>query len=102
MSQLYVGIDLHTRFAQICVLDAQGNQMLNTRCPCYLDQICSLLAPFGDKPMIAVESTYNWYWLVDGLMDLGYDVRLAHAFGLRLITKAKVKTDRRDAYRLAK
>jgi hypothetical protein len=21
-----------------------------------------------------IESTYNWYWLVDGLMDQGYTV----------------------------
>ncbi|MEO8340970.1 MAG: hypothetical protein ABI604_14875 [Nitrospirota bacterium] len=26
---------------------------------------------------IAVESTYNWYWLVDGLMGRGYRVHLA-------------------------
>ena len=26
----------------------------------------------------AVESTWNWYWLVDGLMDAGFVVRPAH------------------------
>jgi len=25
-----------------------------------------------------VESTFNWYWLVDGLMDNGYRVHLAN------------------------
>jgi hypothetical protein len=25
-----------------------------------------------------VESTYNWYWLVDGLMEHGYRVHLAN------------------------
>ena len=24
-----------------------------------------------------MESTYNWYWLVDGLMESGYQVHLA-------------------------
>ena len=38
-----------------------------------------LLAPFGEAiEGLVVESTYNWYWLVDGLMDAGFDVRLAH------------------------
>lgn len=27
---------------------------------------------------IAVESTFNWYWPVDGLMDQGYKVKLAN------------------------
>ena len=49
-----------------------------------------------------VESTFNWYWLIDGLQAEGYEVVLAHTLGLYLITGAKVKTDRRDAYSLAK
>jgi transposase len=27
---------------------------------------------------LVVESTYNWYWLVDGLMEAGYHVHLAN------------------------
>ncbi len=27
---------------------------------------------------VVVESTYNWYWLVDGLMDAGYRLHLAN------------------------
>src|SRR5207253_2924758 len=51
---------------------------------------------------IVVESTFNWYWLIDGLQAAGFEVVLAHTLGLYLITGAKVKTDRRDAYSLAK
>jgi len=37
------------------------------------------LAPFlKTLKALAVESTYNWYWLVDGLMDAGVDVRLVN------------------------
>lgn len=102
MSQFYVGMDLHTRSVQICVMDEKGQRAFEGSVACCLGQILDTLAPFGPDLMIAVESTYNWYWLVDGLMDAGYDVRLAHAYGLRMITRAKVKTDRRDAYRLAR
>ncbi len=28
-----------------------------------------------------MESTYNWYWLVDGLMDAGYKVHLSNPVG---------------------
>ena len=41
-------------------------------------------------------------WLVDGLQAFGFDVSLAHTLGLSMITHAKVKTDRRDAFTLAK
>jgi len=34
---------------------------------------------------IAVESTYNWYWLVDGLQDAGYRVVLANPAGMETI-----------------
>ena len=39
---------------------------------------------------------------MDGLQEAGYDVRLAHTLGLHMITGAKVKTDRRDAYKQTK
>jgi len=32
---------------------------------------------------VVVESTYNWYWLVDGLMAEGYDVRLANTVAMK-------------------
>ncbi len=51
---------------------------------------------------MVVESTLNWYWLVDGLEEAGFEVKLAHTLGLFMITGAKVKTDRRDAFTLAR
>jgi len=67
-----------------------------------LPKICQLLAPYKANLKIVVESTFNWYWLIDGLQAEGFEVVLAHTLGLYLITGAKVKTDRRDAYSLAK
>ena len=29
----------------------------------------------GQLKGIVVESTFNWYWLIDGLMDAGYQDR---------------------------
>jgi hypothetical protein len=38
-----------------------------------LDTILSALAPYQEYlEGLVVESTYNWYWLVDGLMEAGY------------------------------
>lgn len=102
MKRLYCGIDLHARSLQVCVIDARLRILLERKLPCDLALLLELLAPFRGRISIAVESTFNWYWLVDGLQDAGYEVHLAHTLALSRITKAKVKTDRRDAFTLAK
>ena len=100
----YVGIDLHARTSQLCVIDAEKGERIfeRARVPNRLPLILELLGPYTGETSVAVESTFNWYWLVDGLEDAGYDVHLGHTLGNARITKAKVKTDRRDAYRLAR
>ena len=76
--------------------------MAETKLDNDLPTILDFLAPYGSPLPIAIESTINWYWLVDGLQEAGYEVHLAHPLGLFMITGAKVKTDRRDAFKLAK
>ena len=48
-----------------------------------------------------VESTYNWYWLVDGLMAAGFPVRLAHTSALPEYSGLKYSNDFSDARQLA-
>jgi transposase len=50
---------------------------------------------------VVIESTFNWYWIVDLLQDHQIDVKLAHPLHLKAIAYAKVKTDRVDAHTLA-
>ena len=50
---------------------------------------------------IAVESTYNWYWLVDGLMEEGYKVHLANPSAIQQYTGLKHADDKHDAFWLA-
>ena len=102
MSTHYVGIDLHSKTSLLGVIDAQGRKVAEANLPNDLKQILEFLEPFGPDLVIAIESTLNWYWLVDGLQQAGYQVQLAHTLGLYMISGAKVKTDRRDAFKLAK
>ncbi|MEN8168041.1 MAG: IS110 family transposase [Pseudomonadota bacterium] len=48
-----------------------------------------------------VESTYNWYWLVDGLMESGYPIHLANTAAIRQYDGVKNTNDRTDARYLA-
>jgi transposase len=98
----YCGIDLHSKKSYVCIIDKHGKKVKKENLNNDLSLILEFLEPFGKDVHIAVESTINWYWIVDGLMEAGYDVRLAHTLGLYMITGAKVKTDRRDAFKLAK
>ena len=48
-----------------------------------------------------MESTYNWYWLVDGLMDKGYRVHLANTAAIQQYEGLKYTDDHCDARWLA-
>jgi transposase len=98
----YCGIDLHTKKSQLCIIDEDGRKVKECNLSNDLSLILEFLEPFGEDLHIAIECTINWYWIVDGLKEMGYDVRLAHTLGLYMITGAKVKTDRRDAFKLAR
>ena len=105
--KFYCGIDLsardcHVWDCHVCVIDEQLKIVVQQKLRNELAKICQLLAPYKANLKIVVESTFNWYWLIDGLQAEGFEVVLAHTLGLYLITGAKVKTDRRDAYSLAK
>src|SRR5207247_4989423 len=100
--KFYCGIDLSARDCHVCVIDEQLKIVVQQKLRNELVKICQLLGPYKAKLKIVVESTFNWYWLIDGLQAEGFDVVLAHTLGLYLITGAKVKTDRRDAYSVAK
>ena len=58
--------------------------MFNKRLPNDLGQIRAALEAHQEELAgVVIESTYNWYWLVDGLMDTGYRVHLAHPSAIK-------------------
>ena len=71
--ELYAAIDLHSNNSMLVVLDQDDHVILERRLKNDLERIRLALAPHRESIRgIAVESTYNGYWLVDGLMDEGY------------------------------
>src|SRR6202140_2476295 len=72
------------------------------RLPNDLAQIIAVLAPSREELVgVVVESTYNWYFLVDGLMDAGYRVHLAHPSAIKKYEGLKYSGDFADAAYLA-
>ncbi|NRA37444.1 MAG: transposase [Planctomycetes bacterium] len=97
----YCGIDLGSMHSQICIIDADDHVLYNKKLRNNIESFVHLLQEYGAHIRVLVESTFNWDWIVDGLQAAGIEVTLAHSFGIKAITTAKVKTDKRDAKTLA-
>ena len=73
MMKLYGGIDLHSNNSVVHLIDGDGQPVFKKRIPNDLSTILLLLGPYSaDIEGLVVESTFNWFWLVDGLMEAGY------------------------------
>ena len=99
---LYCGIDLHSNNAMYVITDEQDRQVFRKRLPNELPVILEALAPYRPRlKVVAVESTYNWYWLVDGLQEHKYPVVLAHPSEVDQYDGIKAAGDLTDAAFLA-
>jgi len=101
--ELYAGLDLHSRNTYIGIMDRTFNRVFKKRVPNQLEHILKTLAPFRDQIKgFVVESTYNWYWLVDGLMDAGFSsAHLANPAAIKQYEGLKYTDDQHDAFFLA-
>lgn len=100
--RLYAAIDLHSNNNVLVILDERDRVVYERRLPNELAAILNELKPHRKKIQgIAVESTYNWYWLVDGLMDAGYSVKLVNTAAVKIYDGMKYTGDEHDARHLA-
>lgn len=100
--QLYAGIDLHSNNSVVTVLDEQDRTVFAKRMPNNLRSIVSVLRSCaGTLAGVAVESTYNWYWLVDGLQDAGLRAHLVNTAAVKQYEGLKHSGDFQDARHLA-
>src|SRR3954467_15511127 len=84
--KLYAGIDLHSNNSVVSVIDEQDRVMFEKRLPNELARIVVALMAFKEALVgIVVESTFNWYWLVDGLMQAGFKVHLANTAAMSMM-----------------
>jgi transposase len=99
---LYSAIDLHSNNGVLSIIDGDDRVQFERRLPNELAAVLGALEPYRERiSAIAVESTYNWYWLVDGLMEHGYDVRLVNTAAVPQYDGLKHGNDHTDARHLA-
>jgi transposase len=98
----FSGIDLHSNNSVVVVSDEQDRIVYQRRLPNDLGQILAVLAAHREELVgVVVESTFNWYWLVDGLMEAGYRVHLANTTAIKKYEGLKYSGDAADAAYLA-
>lgn len=102
MRQLYTGIDLHSTNNHSGILDQDAKRIYHRRLPNQEDVILAELEPFRPEVVsVAIESTFNWYWLVDCLTEAGYTVHLANPAAMQQYKGLKYLDDKHDAFWLA-
>jgi transposase len=100
--KLIAGIDLHSNNVMIGVINQDGKRVAQRKLDCDLKQVTQFLDPFkGRLESMAVESTFNWYWLVDGLRARGYPIDLANPARIEQYSGLKHVDDKDDAFHLA-
>ena len=99
---LYCGIDLHSNNVMISLIDADDKLIDERRLNNDMELIDHHLSRYqSELSGVVVESTYNWYWLVDGLIDRGYPVHLANTLAIQQYNGIKYTNDASDARYLA-
>ncbi len=99
---LYCGVDLHSNNHVVTVIDEGDHRLYEKRHPNELASTLGVLERFrGELVGVAVESTFNWYWLVDGLMDAGFPVQLVNTTAVQQYSGLKHSDDWHDAFWLA-
>jgi len=100
--KLYGAIDLHSTNNVTVLIDEEDKIVYEKRLPNDLTLILKELSVYQWRVEgTVVESTYNWYWLVDGLMAEGYQVHLANTAAIQQYEGLKYTDDHSDARWLA-
>jgi transposase len=96
---LYSGIDLHSNNLTLAIMDETGKRILKKKLINDSGVVLATFEPYRNELVgIVVESTYNWYWLVDELMEHGYQVHLSHPSGNKQYSGLKHRDDEHDAF----
>lgn len=98
---MYVGLDIHKKYDQACVMEKSGKVVQEQRFLNTIEELDKFLNELPDDSKISMEACSIWEPIFDYIEEKGFDVCLAHPLKVRLIAEAKIKTDKVDAKTLA-
>src|SRR3990167_6176560 len=96
--ELYGAIDLHSNNNFSMISDGEDRVIRKKKLTNDLGEVDLFFRDYKTQMRtIVVESTYNGYWLVDGLQELGYEVKLANPAAMQQYRGLKYSDDETDA-----
>lgn len=99
---VYVGLDYHASFVQMCVLSATGAMLLNRRCANTLQTLGACVQPGWEVRRATMESCCGAADLAEEIgTELGWPISLAHPGYVNRMKLNPDKTDHSDARMLA-
>lgn len=103
MGTLYGGIDLHSSNCYCGIIDEADRWVKQKRLNNKIEDVKDFFEDHkNDLKGIAMESTYNGYWLMDGLSEAGYNVKLGNPSKMGDYDGIKNSNDETDTRWLAK
>jgi transposase len=98
---LHVGVDVHKKSLQVCVLDERGYRAQDVRVENSQSSVAGYFSQVRRPSSVALEASHNWGAIYDLLDGQGFDVHICHSKQAKLIGLASVKNDKVDAFKLA-
>ena len=98
----YIGIDVHQRESQVCIVNEDGQVLLERRVRARGERFAALLEGRG-RTRVVLEASTESEWVAQALEALGHEVIVAdpNCAPMYATRSRRVKTDRRDARALA-
>jgi len=95
-----VGCDLHTRYQQIAMLDAETGEWVERRLEHESGEARAFYAGLAAPVRVGIEATGHTRWFERMLGELGHELWIGDAAQIRASMVRKQKTDARDAAHL--
>jgi transposase len=97
----YCGIDLHTKWMYVCILNQEGEVLVHRNIRTDQDAFLKLIVPYREDLVVAVECMFTWYWIADLCEDEDITFVLGHALYMKAIHGGKAKNDKIDSNKIA-
>jgi transposase len=97
----YVGVDLHQKTSWFYVIDSDGKRVNSRNVPNTEEGLKRYFENIPKPFILAVESTYNWYFFVELAQMYAEQVFLANSYELKAFANRHKKTDKIDARLIA-
>lgn len=98
---LYLGVDVHKKNCWVTVLDEDGHELEQRKVSMERAGLLEYFGKVAPPAKLAVEATFNWYYFLNVIEPLGFEVHLVHPQKTKAIASARIKHDKLDSRILA-